>query len=397
MKEKEKPKIIVVIPVYNHGASLRQVVERALVAGWPVLVVDDGSDDDPLEQLTGLDCVKLRLPVNKGKGAAILAGAREAARLGYETMITLDGDGQHDPAEAELLARQAALIGRPAIVIGARRMIQETVPKASLFGRAFSNFWVRLESGQELADTQSGMRLYPLRELLALDLTCSRYDFEVEVLVRAAWAGVALSSVAISVHYPPPGKRITHFHQLRDNFRLTLLHTRLLLRRLAPWPHRRLCGQPAPPQEQKPRFPRPWRTMQMLFREHSSAPGLATAVWLGLFMGALPLIAVHTVAIIYVAHRLHLNKVAAVAASQFCMPPVVPIICIQVGYFLRNGQLLLDLSREKWLLEIHLRLWDWLLGSLVVGPLLGLIGAVLVYWAQTRLFRRQTMDKGPPQ
>ncbi|HET98215.1 MAG TPA: DUF2062 domain-containing protein [Desulfurivibrio alkaliphilus] len=394
MNEKENPKIIVVIPVYNHGDSLRKVVEGTLAAGWPVLVVDDGSDDEPLRQLTGLDCAKLRLPTNEGKGTAILAGAREAARLGYETMITLDADGQHDPAEAELLVRQAELIDRPAIVIGARRMTQETAPKASLFGRAFSNFWVRLESGQELADTQSGMRLYPIRELLALNLTCSRYDFEVEVLVQAAWAGVALTSVEISVHYPPPGQRITHFHQLRDNFRLTLLHTRLLLRRLAPWPHRQVCSRPAP-QEKKLRFPRPWLAMQMLFREHSSAPGMATAVWLGLFMGALPLIAVHTVAIIYVAHRLHLNKMAAVAASQFCMPPVVPVICIQVGYFMRTGQLLLDLSREKWLHEIHLRLWDWLLGSLVVGPLLGLIGAVLVYWAQTRLFRRQTKEKGP--
>lgn len=394
MNEREYPRIIVVIPVYNHGATLRSVVERALAAGWPVLVVDDGSDDDPWQQLTGLECFKVRLPVNSGKGVAILTGAQEAARLGYETIITLDADGQHDPAEAVLLARQAAIIGRPAIVIGARRMIQETVPKASLFGRAFSNFWVRLESGQELADTQSGMRLYPVRELLALNLTCARYDFEVEVLVRAAWAGVALETVEISVHYPPRGERISHFNQLRDNLRLTMLHTRLLLRRLAPWPHRQVCDRPAP-EPKKIRMPRPWQTLQMLFREHSSAPGLATAVWLGLFMGALPLIAVHTVAIIYVAHRLHLNKVAAVAASQFCMPPVVPVICIQVGYFLQNGQLLLDLSRERWLLEIHLRLWDWLLGSLIVGPLLGIVGAGLVYWAQTRLLARRKTEEGP--
>jgi uncharacterized protein (DUF2062 family) len=387
-------KIIIVIPVYNHGSTVRGVVERALAAGWPVLVVDDGSTDDGWRQVEGVGCHKIRLPANKGKGAAILAGTREAARLGYDMIITLDADGQHDPAEASLLARQAAASGQPAIIVGARRMIQETVPKASLFGRSFSNFWVRLESGQELPDTQSGMRLYPVRELLALRLASTRYDFEVEVLVQAAWAGISLTSVDISVHYPPRGERISHFHQLRDNWRLTRLHTRLVARRLLPLPHRQLGNRPLPPAE-KLVILRPWQTLKKLCREHTSALWLATAVWVGLFMGALPLIGCHTVAIIYVTHRLHLNKVAAVAASQFCMPPVVPVLCIQTGYFLRSGHLLLDLSWERWLLEIHLRLWDWLLGSLIIGPLLGVIGAVLVYWTKTRIFPQGKAQQAP--
>jgi uncharacterized protein (DUF2062 family) len=112
---------------------------------------------------------------------------------------------------------------------------------------------------------------------------------------------------------------------------------------------------------------------------------LATAVWLGIFMGALPLLAIHTIAIIYVAHRLHMNKVAAVAASQFCMPPVVPVLCIQMGYYLRKGELLIDFSWQPWLLGVHERLWEWLIGSLLVGPLLGLIGAGIMYFAASRL------------
>lgn len=386
MRTKHERHTIIVVPVYNHGATLRDVVQRALTAGWPVLVVDDGSTDDGWQQIADLNCHKLRLPVNRGKGAAIMAGAQKASELGFGQIVTVDADGQHDPTEAELLAEKAAALGRPAIVIGARRMVQETVPRASLFGRSFSNFWVRLETGQEMPDTQSGMRLYPLRELLLLKARSSRYDFEIEVLVRAAWAGVILASVDISVHYPPSGERVSHFSQLRDNLRLTVLHTRLLLRRLLPLPHPRLGDQPQP-QAERLAMRRPWQTLKRICSEHTSPLWLATAVWIGLFMGALPLIAFHTVAIIYVTHRLHLNKLAAVAASQFCMPPVVPVLCIQAGYFIREGALLLDLSWEKWLLEIHLRLWDWLLGSLVVGPVLGLTGAVLVYWGRARMLR----------
>jgi len=109
------------------------------------------------------------------------------------------------------------------------------------------------------------------------------------------------------------------------------------------------------------------------------------AVFLGIFIGALPLLAAHTIVIIYIAHRFHINKVAAVAASQLCMPPVIPIICIQTGYYFRNGVFLLDLSWKRWLLEIHERVWEWLIGSLLIGPVLGLLVGSVVYWMAARM------------
>jgi uncharacterized protein (DUF2062 family) len=257
-------------------------------------------------------------------------------------------------------------------------MVQDTVPGASHFGRAFSNFWVRLETGVDLSDTQSGMRLYPVKELLALRLLKTRYDFEIEVLVKIIWAGISARSVPVSVHYPPKEERISHFHKFIDNWRLTQLHTVLLCRRLLPVPHGKLSKE-----ETRKRgaivVKNPFKTLGNLCRENASPFWLGVAVWLGIFLGALPLLACHTLIIIYVAHRLHLNKIAAVAASQFCMPPVVPVLCIETGYFLRKGEFILDLSWEKWLLEIHVRLFDWFLGSLLVGPLLGFAGAFLVY------------------
>ncbi|MBU0483419.1 MAG: DUF2062 domain-containing protein [Proteobacteria bacterium] len=378
----DKSKILMVIPLFNHGNTIRLVVEKALVAGWPVLVVDDGSSDGGAERVVDLDCRTLRLIRNQGKGAAIMAGAEFASGQGYEAIITVDADGQLDPAEAGTLAA-AACEQWPSIVVGARRMDKDNAPGASLFGRAFSNFWIRLECGRELPDTQSGYRLYPVKELLALETSCRRYDFEVEILTRSAWAGLPIKSVPVSVHYPSASERESHFHQLKDNFRLTCLHTRLVCRALLPWPHKRLMFK-EPQQIIKERQERlsllhPVRFVKRLCREHSSTLQLASAAWMGVFLGALPLIACHTVVLIYVCHRLHLNKLTAVTASQLCMPPLVPILCIQAGYFMRHGSFLLDLNWDTMVVQIHYRLWEWLLGSLFLGPILGLMVGGLLY------------------
>lgn len=380
-------RVLLVIPLFNHGDTVRQVVEQALVTGYPVLVVDDGSTDDGIESLLELSCEVIKLPHNRGKGEAIKAGARFASEKGYEAILTIDADGQHNPAEAPLLVSEAQKGPWPKVVIGARKMVQETVPGSSHFGKKFSNFWVRLESGHELEDTQSGMRLYPVKELLALKLGRSRYDFEIEVLVKLLWGGVAVTSVPVSVHYPPAQERISHFDKFRDNVRLSLLHTSLVARRLVPLPHQRLVEREKTQLKENLKIGNPLKTLGKLCRENSSPFWLAVAVWFGIFLGALPLIACHTVAIIYVAYRLHFNKVAAVAASQFCMPPVVPALCIEVGYFMRTGTFLLDLSWERWLLEVHQRLWEWFLGSLIVGPILGAIGGVLMYTVARRYQR----------
>ena len=384
--------ILVVIPVYNHGETLKSVVKGALAAGFPVLVVDDGSSDGGVETLDGLDCQIETLQKNMGKGAAILAGAAIAREHGYGSIITIDADGQHDPADTKGVAEKAIATPHPAIVIGAREMTQDTVPGSSHFGRAFSNFWVRLECGCELSDTQSGFRLYPVEILLGQRFSKNRYDFEVEVLVRSVWAGVDVLSVPVSVHYPPSGERVSHFHKFLDNWRLTRLHTALVCRRLLPVPHKKIVSARRQ-QPSKLVVKKPLQTLKNLCRENSSPLWLALAVWMGLFLGALPLIACHTFVIIYLGYRLHFNKVAAVAASQFCMPPVVPALCIEVGNYMRTGQWLTDLSWERWLLEAHHRLLDWLLGSLLVGPVLGFMGGGIVYMVSKR-FQKNTFPSG---
>lgn len=370
------PRALLLIPVYNHVCTLRSVVEGCLREGHDVLVVDDGSTDGGLDTVADLPISRHRLPHNRGKGAAIQAGAALAASLGYEAVITLDADGQHDPADARVL-RDVAATAWPAIVLGARQMNALNVPSASRFGMNFSNFWVRLECGRMLPDTQSGYRLYPIALLTRRFLT-RRYTFEIEVLVRGSWAGLPILSTPISVYYPPRDERVSHFRLFRDNLRLTVLHTWLVTRSLIPWPHRRLF--PEQVREEPCASPlHPVRFFGRLSLEHTSAGELATAVWVGIFVGSLPIIPFGIVTIVYVSHRLRLNKLAAVGASNVCVAPFVPFLCIELGHFLRYGEWWTTFTRHTLLNEIHLRLWEWLLGSLIVGPIIGTVGAVFTY------------------
>lgn len=230
--EKLRRACAVVIPVYNHAAHLAAVVAAARNLGMPVIVVDDGSTDrtaDLLPQLPGI--TRLRHAENRGKGAALLTGMRTAAGMAAWA-VTLDADGQHDPADALTLLR-AVPAGRRPIVVGARRgMNGQAVPWTSRSGREFSNFWVRVSGGPKLRDSQSGLRLYPLPETLALGVRARRYQFEVEVLVKAAWRGLAVVEAPISVSYAPGGRRISHFRPFRDFVRNSSTFSRLICQRL---------------------------------------------------------------------------------------------------------------------------------------------------------------------
>lgn len=381
----ETIRLLVVIPLYNHGATVRSVVEKALAVHDQVLVVDDGSTDGGAETLAGLPVTVLRHESNRGKGAAIMTAAREARRRGMTHIATIDADGQHEPAD--LAGLLAVIEATPlAVVVGKRDFATANVPKASRFGRKFSNFWLRLQTGKSLGDTQSGFRIYPLRVIEGLNLDEVHYSFEVEVLVKSAWAGVPLLDAPISVIYPPADERISHFRGFMDNFRLTLLNTRLTLRSVTPWPHRKIL--PEGKSVDKISLLRPMQSLRTLLTENVTASQLAAAGALGVMLGAAPLIACHTIAILFAASFLRLNKVAAVSASQLCMPPIVPALCIEAGYFMRHGEFLTEVSLETLGYQGGQRLWEWLLGSLVVGPVLALALAAVIY-VMTRILQRE--------
>ncbi len=214
--------ICVVIPVYN-SPYINEVIEDVLSYGYKVIVVDDGSD----EAVKALHVELIRHEKNMGKGEAILTGAKRAKELGFEFFVTMDADKQHISSEIQKLVDAYK---SEHIVIGCRNFDDEHVPKSSKFGRAFSNFWVNLETFKKLKDTQSGFRIYPI-SILDLNIKNRRFDFEIEVLALHSYSKKEIVDVDVECYYPPSDERISHFDKLKDNIRLSKIHSRLFMQR----------------------------------------------------------------------------------------------------------------------------------------------------------------------
>jgi len=223
--DKENIRLCVIIPTYNNARTLKKVVEDALCYSQDVIVVNDGSTDNTSDILKGLsDMVQvISYDMNKGKGFALVTAFQYAKKNGYTHAITMDADGQHFAKDIPHLT--AALDNcNDGIIVGARNLQENNMPTQNTFANKFSNFWFRLQTGINLSDTQSGYRLYALNSLKGLPLITSRYEAELELLVFAAWAGVRLISVPISVYYPPVEERVSHFRPVYDFVRISILN-----------------------------------------------------------------------------------------------------------------------------------------------------------------------------
>ena len=243
-----------IIPTYNNATTIKQVVEGVHRHCNQVIIVNDGSTDATSEVLTTLSegVEVVTFPQNKGKGAALVAGFRRAKEMGFTHAITIDADGQHFPDDIPVLTSQLARAGtgpaptityKTGIIVGARNLTEENMPRQNTFANKFSNFWFRLQTGINLPDTQSGFRLYSLNSLKGLSLITSRYESELELLVFAAWAGVPVKSVPVRVYYPPADERVSHFRPVYDFVRISILNTVLCIVALVyGWPRKLLRG-----------------------------------------------------------------------------------------------------------------------------------------------------------
>ncbi len=352
------------------------MVQKALAVIDDLLVVDDGSTDSGADVLDGIHVPVVRHPENRGKGAAIQTAAREARRMGMTHIITLDADGQHDPADIPLFIPE--IMENPeAVIVGNRRLSGSGAPFSSRFGRSFSNFWFRVQTGLKVRDTQCGFRAYPIFALNDLTLYEKRYSFEVEVLVKAAWAGLSLKNVDVSVHYPPKKSRVSHFRPFMDNLRISLLNTRLTARALVPWPHPQILEKGCPHARITPLHP--IRSLKTLLKQNLTPGKAAVSGALGVFLGTLPAIGFHTLLILTVAGYFRLNRMTALAASQLCAPPLVPALCIEAGHYLRHGRFLTEISLETLGHQGLQRLLEWGLGSVLLAPLLGAVIGAGIY------------------
>lgn len=224
-------RIAVVIPCYNAGDRLRGVVARLADYAGPVIVIDDGSTDGSAEGLAHPRLLLLRFDVNRGKGAALLAGFRAALDMpDVDAAVVVDADGQHNTDELPKLVAVYQADGAE-LVIGERRFEGRHVPWASWLGNTLTRRLTGLLLGRDLPDTQSGYRLHTRRllEEIVAAVPPGRYETEMAILVRAVKKGYAVASTPIDTLYEP-GNASTHFRKIRDSFRVWRMLFREVLR-----------------------------------------------------------------------------------------------------------------------------------------------------------------------
>ena len=201
------------------------------------MVIDDGSEENSRAALRAMlaetpATILLEHEQNQGKGGAIISGLRAAAERGYSHVLQIDADGQHRIEDAPKLLDLARC--NPNAIISALPVFSDDVPRERLLGRRVTIFFSRLETlSNRIRDAMCGLRVYPvgpLLDVLARTRIGRRMQFDIQVLVEADWAGIPIAWVESPVTYPDDG--LSHFHYLRDNAGIVLMHTMLLFRML---------------------------------------------------------------------------------------------------------------------------------------------------------------------
>jgi glycosyltransferase involved in cell wall biosynthesis len=239
-------KACLLIPYYNHPGAIANVIASLKSLGLPCRIIDDGSDADSQRVLADI-CARenwvsvQRLPVNRGKGAAVMAGCDAALAEGFTHALQIDADGQHDVTSVPVLLDQARR--QPAAMVIGQAVYDDSVPKARRYGRYLTHVWVWINTlSLEIQDSMCGLRVYPLAAATAIwrrQRIGERMDFDTEILVRLSWSGVTVINIPTRVSYPSDG--VSHFRMLRDNVFISRMHTRLFFGML--WRLPKLLGR----------------------------------------------------------------------------------------------------------------------------------------------------------
>lgn len=379
----------VIIPTYNNQQTIAQVITDVLKFTNNIIVVNDGATDSTSELLKAFTTIKIisYFP-NRGKGIALRTGIKSAQDKGYRYAITIDSDGQHFADDIPVFIDK--IEQEPdSLLIGARNLNQENMPKKNTFGNKFSNFWFLLFTGINLPDTQSGYRLYPIQKMKGARYFTSKYEFEIEVSVKAAWRGIRIFPVPIKVFYAEGDKRISHFRPGKDFFRISLLNIYLAIPAML-WykpiriiKHLRISNIKA-------------AIKKYFLDTKESVMRKSLGVAFGVFMGIIPIWGFQFVSALVFAHFMKLNKAIVGLAAQISVPPMIPILLF---CSLRTGQWILgrDMSETietdqltletvKQLLHEYLfsgkvlqHLYEYLLGSIVFAVIMGIVFGLITF------------------
>ena len=363
------------MPTYNNEKTLRRVLDNLLTYSNDIVVINDGSTDQTTQILQEYTTIEvLHHEANQGKGKALQKGFDYAKKKGYEYALTIDSDGQHFPKDISHFIDVLDESDQPILLIGSRNMQGENIPKKSSFGNRFSNFWFWFETGIRLSDTQSGFRLYPLH-FIPKNLYTSKFEFEIEIIVRTAWNGVMVKNVPINVLYDPQ-ERVSHFRPFRDFTRISILNTVLVTIALLYIKPRDFFRS-----FKKKSFKR--FVKEDVLQADDSNEIKALSVALGVFIGIAPLWGLQSFLSIFLAVVFRWNKAISFAASNISIPPMIPFIVfasLWLGSAFVGKPLdqLPELSQiDRHFFQNHLL--QYLIGSLLLASIVSLIFGSITY------------------
>lgn len=362
----------IIVPTYNNCKTLARVLDSILQQTKHVIVVNDGSTDATIGILKNYPSITiLTHEVNSGKGVALQNGFKKALELGFDYTITIDSDGQHYPEDIPIFLTEIQENGE-ALLIGSRNMTQENVPKKSSFGNKFSNFWFWFETGISLQDTQSGYRLYPLHKI-PIKFYTTKFEFEIEIIVRTAWKHVPIKNIPIRVLYDP-SERVSHFRPFRDFSRISVLNTVLVTISL-------LYIKPLHQVQSLKKKGFKKFILENIIHHNDSILKKTLSVMLGVFVGISPFWGFQTAIVLFLAIFFKLNKVTAFAFSNISFPPFIPVI---IYYSLYIGGLILGVNSTIFPSNLNVssfqnHLTQYLIGSFVLATIVSIIFGIITY------------------
>lgn len=369
-------KYCVIIPTYNNDKTLEGVISGVGKITRDIIVVDDGSTDNTSRILKRFDYLPIvSYPINKGKGYAIRKGFELAISEGFNYAITIDSDGQHNPED--IITFLTRIEDEPGIMItGDRNLADKKLPGGSRFANWFSNFWFKFLTGIKLKDTQTGFRLYPLDRIKEMRFFTRKYEFETEILVRAAWKGINIESVPVRVYYPPEGERISHYRFFRDFIRISILNTVLVLFSLLyikPFSFVKYLTQ---------ENVREFVTKHILLTRESNLK-ITLGISLGVFMGIAPIWGFQLITALALAHIFRLSKFVVAVAANISIPPMIPLILylsyVAGGIVMGTGSKI-HFTRDITIKTFENNLLQYIIGSIVFAAVFSIFTGIISFF-----------------
>jgi glycosyltransferase involved in cell wall biosynthesis len=373
-EEFKRLRTCVLVPTYNNSKTLGKLLQELSEYTDQIIVVNDGSTDTTTEILAQFQSLhQINYKTNVGKGWALRCGFKKALELGFQYAITIDSDGQHFPEDLPKFLNEVEK-NPGCLIIGKRNMEQAGIPGKSSFGNKFSNFWYWVETGYTMGDTQSGYRLYPIALLRSMKFFTRKFEFEIEVIVRAAWKGILITAVPVKIFYEEKAKRISHFRPFQDFSRISVLNAVLVTIALVYIKPRDFIRRLLKKETRQ-------ELLKQLFNPDDSHYKKATSIGFGIFMGIVPIWGFQLITAIALAVLFRMNKALVILAANISIFPLTPII-LYISHLTGKiwmGDSAVDISFSKGitLQTMHNSFIQYMLGAITLSIVCGLLATSL--------------------